>query len=199
MQRDEVVAQLSEVLGAALNEWVRSLSFEELRKMFIADGKTVFVDPDSMLVFDANNRRTDVELWRLRRILTNISKHANYVNDYVIGRGITPIASSTDKQVLRRLVTIRDSSAEMARLLNGEDLDSDEVSDDELTPELVHELAERVPHDRSAPVGDDLVLKLAQVHRQVRFLAAVVRNTEHPEPGPIAQELEKIAKYIRES
>lgn len=205
-----MVAQLKGVLGTALQDWVRSLDIRDIRELLL-DKDGVLVDPDSTLVFNFQSRKGDIELTGLRRILSNISNHSNDVYEYLVslhGTGEKPIPQVPEGRdyalAARKLVTMRDSSWEMVRLLKGEDLDEDDtsvtveiggLSADEF--DVLHDIAEDLGSDPFAPMEDPL-LKLAQVHRQLRALTREIPNTEATLDGAVINDrLEKTANYIR--
>lgn len=214
MERDPLVAQLTDVMRTALEDWVRSLSVEELRAILLADNDAVMVTPESILVFDKDRPQLDIEMSRLRKILKNLSDHSHDVRAYIEElhkEGGTPVGRSYASAV-RKLATCGDSAWEMSRLLNGDDLDDGEEPDsgdlpdsftvDSLTEEQkqrVHGLAEIVPHDPFAPVETD-VLKLAQVHRQIREAVKDIPADHCTIDGRVLHaRLGRILEYIRES
>lgn len=214
MERGELVAQLKDVLGTALQDWVRSLDIQQLRALLMEDDDAVYVTPDSILVFNFQSRKQDIELARLRRILTNISNHCDDVYKYLVS-----LHESTEERdallaigreyalAARKLVTMRDSSWEMVCLLNGEDLDKgeepdlpDEFTVDSLTVEQKQDLSKLVhviPSDPFAPM-DDPLLSLAQVHRQVRELQNKIPNDHFAADGTeLHGQINRITDYIR--
>jgi len=214
-QRGELVAQLEGGLRAALEEWARSLSVEELSMLTGLGDHEVKVDSDSILVFDPERPQNDIELSRLRRMLKNISNHSHDVYKY-----LTALAGDEDDEptapegrsytlAARKLLTMRDSSMEMSKLLNGEDLDEGEEPDepllgftvDSLTDEdkeRLHEVAALMPSDPFAEV-DDPLLALAQVHRQIRDALKDVPAAHCTIDGALLhQRFNKITGYVRD-
>lgn len=217
--RDQLVAQLTDDMKAALEGWARSLSIEELSAITGLGEHEIKADPDSILVFDPEKPQCDVEVRRLQRILRNISNHAHDIAEYLKElhghadedhEDAIPPKGRKYGLAMRKLLTMRDSSMEMAQLLNGEDLDEGEEPDefpktftvDSLTDhdkEVLHELADVVPHDPFAPVEDD-TLKLAQVHRQIRDAVKDIPADHCTIDGRVLHSrLARILEYIRES
>lgn len=85
----------------------------------------VFVNRDDTLIIYPRKPQTDIELPRLRSILQHASRDANYIGVFLKDQRI---AGQVSRSSLRKALTIRDSLGQMARLLNGEDLDNEIVN-----------------------------------------------------------------------
>lgn len=130
----------------------------------------VIVSPFDTLVFAPADERLDIELPRLRNSLERSAEHAGMIAaffDEIDLNDLEGRAEKTKYKTAQRLsVIMRDSLGQLARLLNGEDLDTEPTSvprfdDEEVRLAEVYKMVKDL-QQRWVPDANDLIHQEAQ-------------------------------------